>query len=89
MRQHPDFSQPQEQLEDYDDNHFHEELQNQSQELYQVNQSRQQRWQCRNGLTLCQEQIIGGNQVSSGAELMLHEMDQANQTERNHVTDDS
>jgi hypothetical protein len=42
MRQHPDFSQPQEQIEDYDDNHFREELQNRAQELYQVNQSRQQ-----------------------------------------------
>jgi hypothetical protein len=41
MWQHPDFSQPQEQIEDCDD-HFREELQNRTQELYQVNQSRQQ-----------------------------------------------
>lgn len=81
MRQHPGFSHPKEQIEEYDDNHCCGELQNHTQQVYQVNQLRQQQWQNRNGLTPCYEQIVGGNQVSSGAELMLHQMEQLNQTE--------
>ena len=40
MRQHPGFGHPKEQIEDYDDNHFCGELQNHTQQLYQVNQLR-------------------------------------------------
>jgi hypothetical protein len=90
LQQHQNTNHSKEQFEDCDDHHnFHEELQNHSQQLFQVNQSHQQRWQRRNGLNQSQEQIIGVNQAGSGADHILHQLEQVNQTQENCVIGDS
>jgi hypothetical protein len=72
-----------EQFEDCDDDHFHEEFQNHSPF------SHQQHWQCRNGLRQCDGQILRVNQVNSGTDHMLYQMEQMNQTEENCIIVDS
>lgn len=90
LQQHQNSNHSEEQFEDCADHHnFHEELQNHSQQLFQVNQSHQQRWQHRNGLNQSHEQIIGVNQVGSVVDHILDQLEQVNQTQENCVIGDS
>jgi hypothetical protein len=89
LQQHHNSSHTKEQFEDCDDDHVHEELQNHSEQLFQVNQPDQQQLQHRNGLSQSQEQITGVNQVGSGADCVLHRLEQVNQTQENSVTGSS
>lgn len=84
LQQHKDSSQPKEQFEDRDDHHHsHEEFQNHSPQLHQ------QHWQGRNDLSQRVGQVIGVNEVNSGTDHMLYQMEQVNQIQENCMIADS
>jgi hypothetical protein len=82
LQQQKDSSHPKEQFEDCDD-YFHEEFHNHSPH------PQQQHWQCRNGPSQCEGQIVGVNQVDSGTDHMLYQMEQVNQIQENCMIADS
>ncbi|PNF14672.1 E3 ubiquitin-protein ligase MYLIP [Cryptotermes secundus] len=84
LQQHKDSRQPKEEFEGCDDDDdFHEEFQNRSP------QSHQQHWQYRNDLSQREGHIIGVNQVNSGTDHMLYQMEQVNQSQENCMIADS
>lgn len=73
LQQHKDSSQPMEQFEGCDDDHH----------------SHQQHWQYRNDPSQREGQISGVNEVNSGTNHILYQMEQMNQSQENCMIADS